>query len=293
MSGRTVLALLVALVAVGLATPGLAQFELIHDAPGTVQVATDGQIVFALEDDGRILQYASGSWQTVDEGTDTVQIAADEGRLYALKKNGRLFRRMFGAWSQIGAGGTRQIVASGRDLFALDTNDEVWLYTTRTGEWTKVDDGSSTRQVAADRQTGLLVLKNSGNIWKHVTSWTRLDDGTGTRSIVASAGLVYALKDNGNVWRHAGAWEKADDGTDTLSIAACGPTLYCLKQDGSLWACASGRRSAVDTDPTNRQVEARGELVLLLKQDGKIALARGLLPGADPRQEKFSRLYQE
>ena len=268
------------------------EFRMLDDGTGTKQVAHDGQSVYALKENGNIWQFAGGRWQMIDDGSGTKQIAADAGRVYALKNNGKLFRRTFGAWSAIGLKGSRAIAVGGKDVYTLEDNDDVWMFSSATGQWSRIDNGTHTRMICADAQKGLYVLKESGNIFHHVggTQFELADDGTGTAQIASSGGILYALKNNGNIYRLFGQWSMIDNGTGTKQMVADDQSLYCLKNNGNVWMFASENWAQVDNGSGTRQIEAKNGELVILKENGNI-FAGSAARGSDIRTANFERLY--
>jgi hypothetical protein len=292
-SSRRALGLALAL-GLSLASQARAGFQVLDDGQGTKQVAHDGQVIYALKENGNIWACTRGRWEMIDDGTGTRAIAADAGRVYALKDNGKLFRRAFGSWSAIATKGSRQIAAAGKDVYTLEDNEDVWMFDSGTGSWTRVDNGTRTRMIAADRESGLYVLKNSGQIFHHVGRgrFELIDDGSGTVQIEASGGLLYALKDNGNVWRRAGGqWARIDDGAGTSQIAADRDTLFVLKNDGRIFMFSGERWVQVDDGRGTRQIVAKEGDLVILKDNGNIFLGQPASRASDIRVSNFDALH--
>lgn len=250
--------------------------EMIDDGAGTRQVVTDGETVYALKDTGQVWARENGRWALALNESGTRQIAAGAGRAYALGADGRLYRRTFGKWSALALKGSRQITVAGKDVFTLENNDDIWMFSSSTGGWTKVDNGTRTVMISADAQSGMYVLKQSGVIFRHTggMNFEQVDNGANTRQIVAADGGVFVLKDNGNVWRiEPGRTFQVDDGLGTRQIAAGGGTLCCLKDDGKVWMNANGKWAMIYDGSDVKSIEVGEGLVVLLKNNGNLFAA--------------------
>lgn len=295
-NSKTTIRLLVALVlTLTVMAPAMAAgFQLIDDGSGTKQVVHDGSSIYTLKNNGNIWMFQGGRWEMIDNGTGTLQIAADAGRVYALKDNGKLWRRTYGKWSAIAMKGSRQIAAAGKNIFTLEDNDDVWMFDSGTGNWTRLDNGTRTKMIAADTVNGLFVLKESGQIFHHLGGmrFELVDDGQGTAQIIAAGGVIHALKNNGNIWMfYRGQWTMVDDGSGTRQITADGLSLYALKNNGNIWMRRDERWTLVDDGAGTKQIEAKNDQLVVLKENGNVFLAdvRGL--ASSIRTAHFDQLH--
>lgn len=282
-----------ALAALSITAPAFANFEVLDDGTGTKQVVHDGGAVYALKENGNIWRYAGGRWEMIDNGVGTRSITAADGRVYALKNDGRVFRLTYGKWSAIGMKGTKGLAAAGKDLYTLESNDDVFMFWHGDGQWRKIDNGTNTTMIAADDRLGLFVLKTSGQIFHHTGNarFELFDDGQGTKQIDVSGGVVYALKTNGNIWRHSGQWAMVDDGTGTRSLAADGLNLTVLKDTGSVFCRRNETWFPAYGGNDIKQVAARADEVCLLRQSGNILIARQGSFASSIRVDNFNALY--
>jgi hypothetical protein len=163
------------LIALVIFTAGLARADR-PDYGGVkdvVQLAVDGQRIYALLKNGNVLADSGAGFETYDDGTGTKQIAADSGTLYALKNNGNVWRRPSrGAWQRIDDGtGTKQIFARAGGLFVLKNNGNIFSYD--GARWFKIDEGTGTKQIAGDRQGNLYVPSRSPAIARAISTCSR------------------------------------------------------------------------------------------------------------------------
>jgi hypothetical protein len=253
--------------------PFTPQRETRIDQPPAHQIATDGDLVFVLKDDGTVWSRGSAGWQRIDEGGGVRQVAVADGMVHALKEDGSVWRRCGGTWNVVGRGHTRQIAAAGPWLFVLYRDGIAVLDGTR---WTTLDDNPGTRQIAADSLRNLYALKENGHIFQHVAGrrWTMIDDGAHTRQIEASGGLLHALKESGQIWRHDGSGSQIEDGDGTAAGAADGGDLYALKSDGAVWRRGDSGWSRVTSDATTTHIAACAGQLVLLKEDGTLVAGR-------------------
>ena len=254
-------------------------FQMIDDGAGSRQVVADGPVTYVLKDTGNIWARENGQWTQVDDGGGTTLIDASAGNLYAQKNDGSVWQRKFGQWNRIGNPGTKQLVADSGVLYTLETNDDVLLF--KDNQWTKLDNGSGSTMIAADRTAQniqLFVLKNNGSIF-HWTGygmqWEVSDNGSGTKQIDASGGMLYALKDTGAIWRMNGAWAQIDDGAGTKQISADGRFFYALKDNGNIWMFRDERWLQADNGTGTRQLHASGGRLVVLKDNGNVFEADG------------------
>jgi hypothetical protein len=217
-----------------------------------------------------------------------------------------VWHRKFGQWTRIGNPGTRQLVADAGVLYTLEDNDDVLLY--NKGQWSKIDTGTGTRMISADRSAQdiqLFLLKNSGQIFHYKGQnvfgqglWNLVDDGTGTRQIEAAGGMLFALKDNGNIWRMSGTWSRVNDGAGSKQIEADGRFLYVLKDNGNIWMMRDDQWLRVDDGLGTRMIDSAAGLLLVLKDNGNVFEGQGALLGlpAAPistRAAHFNALHGE
>jgi hypothetical protein len=282
---------LAAALALSISAPARA-WEMLDANPGTKQIVHDGSAVYALKDNGNIWMFSGGRWQQIDNGVGTRQIAADGGRVYAMKDDGRVYRLSYGQWSAIGSKGSRQMAAAGKDLYTLENNDDVFMFWHGDGQWRKVDNGTRTTMIAADDRNGLFVLKNSGQIFRHLGNARFEMFDNGTSMISASAGVLYVLKSSGQLFRHNGGWGQIDDGQNTTQVAGDGVNCSVLKNDGTVWTFRNEQWLHSFTQGGVRQIAARADEVVALRQDG-ILIARQGGFASDIRVQNFDQLYNK
>lgn len=240
-----------------------------------VQLAADGDRVYALRRNGNILLDDGSGVRVYDEGTGTKQITVERTTCYALKDKGNVWRRTGkGGWEKIDDGtGTKEIFAHAGGVYSHKDNSTLWEYSGAETGWQKIDDGRDTRQVAGDRGGNLYALKNNGNIWQYTKgSWYKIDDGKGTRQIQAARGSVYALKDNGNIWQYGDGWRKIDDGTGTRQMFSSGNDLFVFKNNGTTWQFAAQSWRKIPQDKADAVVISRGRH-FVLRADGRITVS--------------------
>ena len=277
---KTSLSSIAATLVIGLACAtsafAVGDFQLLDDGTGSQMVCTDGNRAYVLKQNGNVWENSFGQWNMIDNGTGSLSIAADSGYVYVLKQDGSVWQRAFGQWNRIGSAGSRQMVAAGTRLFTLESNDDVFEFNPANWfqKWSKIDNGSQTRMIAADRQGNCYVLKNTGNIfrWLGAMNWDLLDNGTGTDQIAASDGRVYALKNTGNIFRYWGQWGMIDDGQGTKQIKGDGAFFYALKQNGNTWMFRDERWSMVDNGAGTRMIDAKDGDLLVMKDNGNVFL---------------------
>lgn len=272
-------------------------FQLLDDGTGSRMCATDGNRHYVLKDNGNVWENAFGQWNQIDDGTGTRQLCADSGYVYVLKNDGSVFRRAFGQWQRIGNAGSRQMVAAGQKLFTLETNDDVFEYSGGFfNPWTKIDNGTNTRMITADRQGNTYVMKNSGQIFRHLGwgRWEMTDDGQGSQAMHASDGRLYVLKNNGNIWRNWGGWRMIDDGTGTKQIVGDGQFFHALKNNGNTWMFSNERWTMSDNGTGTRMIDAKDGDLLVMKDNGNIykgsAFSFPQAPG-NSRESNFNALH--
>lgn len=276
--------------------PVAAQWQMLDQNPGTKQIVHDGGAIYALKTNGNIWMYQGGRWSQLDNGVGTRSITAEAGRVYAMKDDGRIFRLTFGNWSAIGSKGSRQMAAAGKDLYTLENNDDVFMFWHGDGQWRKVDNGTRTTMIAADDRNGLFVLKNSGQIFRHLGNarFEMFDNGTGTSMISASAGCLYVLKASGQLFRNNGGWQQIDDGANTVQVAGDGPSCSVLKNDGTIWTYRNEQWSHSFQQGGVRQIAARADEVVALRDDGILIARQGMFGMASSiRVQNFDSLYKE
>jgi hypothetical protein len=157
------------------------------------------------------------------QGPDAKQIASDGQDVYWLRQNGNIYRisdtgltladmcereiqcRCHGT-------GTRQILPAGGILYIVKNNGNIWAYQTISGSpaFQIADPGTGSSQIESSGEI-LYVLKENGNIWKSVvcsagensplelTNFVRVDDGTDTKQLSSSGSILYILKKAGNI----------------------------------------------------------------------------------------------
>ena len=287
-----------AALALFITAPAHAQWENMDPNPGTKQIVHDGSAIYALKDNGNIWQFAGGRWNQIDNGIGTRMIAADNGRAYAMKDDGRVFRFTFGQWQAIGSKGSRQVCAAGMDLYTLENNDDIFMFWHGDGQWRKIDNGTRTTMITADDRNGLFVLKNSGQIFRHLGNarFEMFDNGQGTSMIDASAGVLYTLKASGQLFRTMnGQAQQIDDGANTLQVAGDGVNCSVLKNDGTVWTHRNEQWLHSYQQGGVRQIAARADEVVALRPDGILIARQGNFGGqaSDIRVQNFENLYNK
>ena len=287
---------LAGLLALSFSAPAHAQWDMLDANPGTKQIVHDGSAIYALKDNGNIWAFQGGRWNQLDNGSGTRSIAAAGGRVYAMKDDGRVFRLSFGQWSAIGSQGSRQVAASGTDLYTLENNDDIFMFWHGDGRWRKIDNGTRTTMITADDRTGLFVLKNSGQIFHHIGNgqFQLFDDGTGTSMIDSAGGVLYVLKATGQLFQNNGGWNKIDDGANTMQVAADGTNCSVLKNDGTVWTFRNNQWLHSFQQGGVKQIAARADEVVALRNDGILIARQGNFGGqaSDIRVKNFDSLYQ-
>jgi hypothetical protein len=163
--------------------------------------------LYELHGDGKIWRYRSTNaplqgWELLDRNSRTVAIAADGDDLYQLhKETGAIWvytGTPFFEWVQLGgAPQTKQILASGGQLYQLYNDGVIWRYTgTPMTGWEQLGNNRSTTAIAHDG-ANLYRLHSDRSIWRYTevpsTGWKRIDDDPNTRAVVGAGRQLFQL----------------------------------------------------------------------------------------------------
>jgi hypothetical protein len=236
------------------------------------------------------------------QGPDAKQIASDGQDVYLLRQNGNIYRISDTGLALADDGtGTRQILPAGGILYILKNNGNIWVYQAISGSpaFQIADPGTGTSQIESSGEI-LYVLKENGNIWKSVvcsagensplehTKFVRIDDGTDTKQLSSSGSILYILKKAGNIWKYAPAlgqsFEEIYTSRNAEWIKADGGALYFIRDDGT--PCKYRERLSLDDrDATPkregsciaitegiraRKIDALGGVVYILTNENRV-----------------------
>ena len=129
----------------------------------------------------------------------------------------------------------------------------IWTYTGEAGfEWVQLGGNPLTRQILASGGQ-LYQLQSDGVIWRYtgtpMTGWEQLGNNRGNQGIAHDGLRLYARRSDGSVWRYTGVpisgWAQVDDDPDTKAIVGAGRQLFQLsKRPGSGTTTRTRRRRA-------------------------------------------------
>jgi hypothetical protein len=209
--------------------------------PLTMTLSATGNNLCQLRSDGSILRYqgVDQDWEPLLKSDVPVAIATDGDMVYRLQNSGNVYQYDTSdtspSWVLLGEDeNTVAIVAAGGGLCTLTGDGGIYLYAGTPLEWLKLDDNPSTIAIAAAGYH-LYQLHNDGAIWEYngtpLTGWLQLDTNPATVAIACYGDDLYQLHNDGSVWqfnRYSGdEWTVIGDanGFHTYAITAGNGTV--------------------------------------------------------------------
>ena len=223
--------------------------------------ASNGNL-YRLQKNGQILKFVGiGSptpgphnpWLEIDNDPNAVEIVADGASIYKRTDSGGVFVNSGvpgTPWLQLDNAGARKIVASGGNLYQLQTGrilkySKSFLPGHRPhSNWRELDSNPHSADIIADG--GLLYqIHDTQVIWKYVgpphTGWVQVDNNPDSRKIVASGGNLYQMHVTGRMWKYTGSgliWVQIDANGDTRDIVSGAGTIWQIHTNGRIYAYA-------------------------------------------------------
>jgi Trypsin-like peptidase domain len=163
--------------------------------------------LYQLQGDGEIWRFNSNNapftgWELLDSNPSSTAIAADRDRLYQMHSGTGAIWQYTGEagfeWVQLGGNPlTKQILASGGQLYQLQSDGVIWRYTgTPMTGWQQLGNNRGNQGLAHDGLR-LYALRTDGSVWRYtgvsVTGWQRIDDDPNTKAIVGAGRELYQL----------------------------------------------------------------------------------------------------
>ena len=234
--------------------PGAAPIQL-DDNPATSGIVVDGNILYQLQNNGKIYRYEpkTPTWRLIDIDPGTVSITASGGEwltsfgpsLWKLRSNGEILEYTPGlasagtTWTLEDRNpDTVAIVADGGQLYQLHKTGLIWKYLGPpiTG-WELISRDPSTKVVCAGgtgpapdgstHQGSLYQLRASGDIFEYVGQpfrWRRIYQRLGNASLTGAIwvqdGWLFQVRGDGTILRFLddSTWRSVD--TDGLMTSA-------------------------------------------------------------------------
>lgn len=191
-------------------------------AKSAVEVAVNDTALWVVNDDGRVLRYAFGSWLPVSVPGRPARLAlSPNGAPYAVTREGKL-------WTYDPSNGWTSLGCCASDIAAGSAfpgaGDDVWVVTpaggileNNGGGW--VAQPGSAQRIAASADGGIWIVDRRGNAsqWSG-SGWTVT--GCCFSDIGAADGNVaYAIgAERESVWRFAGSWSRVRASGSAIAV---------------------------------------------------------------------------